>query len=152
MNDLQRTELTRAIAESDIAGCQLENTDIDALVDLFESWLERSGLEAAAEARGRAEGLKDAEELASRRYNENNFHGSDWTIGDVAAQIHDLFLSPSSSSVVEQERERIKTVVLEVIYEAAMRHGAECVTSVRAYQFGLDLQRDVLAAIQKEGE
>jgi hypothetical protein len=42
MTPAQRIDLTRAIAESDIAGCQLENTDIDALVDLFESWLERT--------------------------------------------------------------------------------------------------------------
>lgn len=41
MTDQERIELTRAIAESDIAGCQLENADIDELVDLFDSWLER---------------------------------------------------------------------------------------------------------------
>jgi hypothetical protein len=39
--ELERTELARAIAESDITDGLLENADIDALVDLFESWLER---------------------------------------------------------------------------------------------------------------
>jgi hypothetical protein len=41
ITDNERTELARAIAESDIAGCSLENEDIDALVNLFEAWLER---------------------------------------------------------------------------------------------------------------
>jgi hypothetical protein len=41
ITDAERVELARAIAESDIAGCSLENEDIDALVDLFEAWLER---------------------------------------------------------------------------------------------------------------
>ncbi len=50
MNDAERTELTRAIAESDIAGCSLENADIDALIDLFEGWLETRATTAPADA------------------------------------------------------------------------------------------------------
>src|SRR5688500_7935610 len=42
LTESQRTELARAIAESDIADCSLENEDINALVDLFDAWLERS--------------------------------------------------------------------------------------------------------------
>lgn len=41
MNEPQRIDLTRAIAESDIAGCELTNRDVDSLVEMFESWLER---------------------------------------------------------------------------------------------------------------
>lgn len=52
MNESQRTELTRAIAESDIAGCSLENKDIDALVDLFEAWLERAAAPLPVETLG----------------------------------------------------------------------------------------------------
>lgn len=48
MNEAQRNELQRAIAESDIAGCSLTNADIDSLVDLFDGWLEvRSQVKAA---------------------------------------------------------------------------------------------------------
>lgn len=41
LTEPERNRIRRAIAESDIAGCALQNSDIDALVDLFEAWLER---------------------------------------------------------------------------------------------------------------
>lgn len=41
LSESERNDLARAIAESDITDGLLENEDIDALVDLFESWLER---------------------------------------------------------------------------------------------------------------
>ena len=40
LTDTERTELTRAIAESDITDDLLTNKDIDDLVDLFAGWLE----------------------------------------------------------------------------------------------------------------
>jgi len=39
LNSTERVDLQRTIAESDIAG--LTDEDIDALIDLFEAWLER---------------------------------------------------------------------------------------------------------------
>ena len=59
MNDAERTELTRAIAESDIAGCSLENADIDALVGVFESWLERRATTVDAEWQTALDDLRD---------------------------------------------------------------------------------------------
>jgi hypothetical protein len=41
LNQSERDDLCRAIAESNITDGLLENEDIDALVDLFEAWLER---------------------------------------------------------------------------------------------------------------
>lgn len=41
MTESERDDLSRAIAESDITDGLLRNEDIDALVDLFEAWLER---------------------------------------------------------------------------------------------------------------
>lgn len=41
LNKSERDDLCRAIAESDITDGLLGNDDIDALVDLFETWLER---------------------------------------------------------------------------------------------------------------
>lgn len=61
MNDAERVELQRAIAESDIAGSSLAHADIDSLVDLFESWLERR---APADVEAREELQRDAKAAA----------------------------------------------------------------------------------------
>lgn len=41
LTSTERVDLQRTIAESDIADSSLTNDDIDALIDLFEAWLER---------------------------------------------------------------------------------------------------------------
>ena len=41
LTESERNDLARTIAESDITDGLLENADIDALVDLFDAWLER---------------------------------------------------------------------------------------------------------------
>lgn len=41
MSENERNDLARTIAESDITDGLLRNEDIDALVDLFDAWLER---------------------------------------------------------------------------------------------------------------
>jgi len=40
--DQTRDELKRLIAESDVAECDLTNSDIDQLVGLFETWFQRN--------------------------------------------------------------------------------------------------------------
>jgi hypothetical protein len=49
LSHAERVEITQAIAESEIAGCTLENQDIDDLVGLFEAWLERRAPRASGE-------------------------------------------------------------------------------------------------------
>jgi hypothetical protein len=41
LTSTERVDLQRAIAESNITDGALENEDIDALIDLFDAWLER---------------------------------------------------------------------------------------------------------------
>lgn len=41
LTSTERVDLQRTIAESNITDGALENEDIDALIDLFDAWMER---------------------------------------------------------------------------------------------------------------